>query len=86
MNPLLHLRQEWLAWAFFYREPADLTPAERAYCESKANKMERFAGRFAAKEAAMKAIGTGWSRGVGWRDFEVTRAPGGQPKSGPPTF
>ena len=55
------------------------TPAERAYCESKANKMERFAGRFAAKEAAMKAIGTGWSRGVGWRDFEVTRAPGGQP-------
>ena len=29
MNPLLHLRQEWLAWAFFYREPADLTPAER---------------------------------------------------------
>ena len=41
--------------------------------------MERFAGRFAAKEAAMKAIGTGWSRGVGWRDFEVTRAASGQP-------
>jgi len=55
------------------------TPAERAYCESKPNRMERFAGRFAAKEAAMKAIGTGWSRGVGWRDFEVTRAPGGRP-------
>ncbi len=50
------------------------TEAERAYCESKPNRMERFAGRFAAKEAAMKAIGTGWSRGVGWRDFEVTRA------------
>ena len=50
------------------------TQAERAYCESKPNRMERFAGRFAAKEAAMKAMGTGWSRGVGWRDFEVTRA------------
>jgi holo-[acyl-carrier protein] synthase len=55
------------------------TPAERAYCESKPNRMERFAGRFAAKEAAMKAIGTGWSRGVGWRDFEVKRAASGQP-------
>ena len=55
------------------------TPAERRYCESKPNPMERFAGRFAAKEAAMKAIGTGWSRGVGWRDFEVTRANGGRP-------
>jgi holo-[acyl-carrier protein] synthase len=55
------------------------TPAERRYCESKPNRMERFAGRFAAKEAAMKAIGTGWSRGVGWRDFEVTRAVGGRP-------
>jgi holo-[acyl-carrier protein] synthase len=55
------------------------TPAERAYCESKVNRMERFAGRFAAKEAAMKAIGTGWRRGVGWRDFEVARAASGQP-------
>lgn len=55
------------------------TDMERAYCESKPNRMERFAGRFAAKEAAMKAIGTGWSRGVGWRDFEVTRAASGQP-------
>jgi holo-[acyl-carrier protein] synthase len=55
------------------------TEAERAYCESKANKMERFAGRFAAKEAAMKAIGTGWHRGVGWREFEVMRAESGQP-------
>jgi len=55
------------------------TPAERAYCESKLNRMERFAGRFAAKEAAMKALGTGWRRGVAWRDFEVTRAASGQP-------
>jgi holo-[acyl-carrier protein] synthase len=55
------------------------TEAERAYCESKPNRMERFAGRFAAKEAAMKAIGTGWRRGVGWRDVEVRRAASGQP-------
>ena len=55
------------------------TPQEIRYCESKANKAERYAGRFAAKEAAMKAIGTGWSRGVTWQDVEVKRAPGGRP-------
>ena len=55
------------------------TPDEVRYCESKANKAERYAGRFAAKEAAMKAIGTGWNRGVTWHDVEVTRVPGGRP-------
>ena len=55
------------------------TPAEREYCESKRNRMERYAGRFAAKEAAMKAIGTGLRRGVTWQDFEVGREPGGRP-------
>ena len=55
------------------------TAEEIRYCESKANKAERYAGRFAAKEAAMKAIGTGWSRGVTWHDVEVRRAPGGRP-------
>ena len=55
------------------------TPDEIRYCESKANKAERYAGRFAAKEAAMKAIGTGWSHGVTWQDVEVRRAPGGRP-------
>ena len=55
------------------------TEAERRYCDSKPNRFERYAGRFAAKEAAMKAIGTGWRRGVAWRDFEVQRAPSGQP-------
>ena len=54
-------------------------PDEIRYCESKANKAERYAGRFAAKEAAMKAIGTGWSRGVTWQDVEVKRIPGGRP-------
>ena len=55
------------------------TEAERAYAESKANSAERFAARFAAKEAGMKAIGTGWNRGVTWRDFEVYNEPSGRP-------
>jgi holo-[acyl-carrier protein] synthase len=55
------------------------TPAEIAYVERKANKFERYAARFAAKEAGMKAIGTGWRRGVRWRDFEVANLPSGKP-------
>jgi holo-[acyl-carrier protein] synthase len=55
------------------------TEGEIRYCGSKANRMERYAARFAAKEAAMKAIGTGWNHGVTWRDVEVTRLPGGRP-------
>lgn len=55
------------------------TVAERAYCEEFRNKYERYAGRFAAKEAAMKALGTGWRRGVRWVDFEVVRELGGRP-------
>jgi holo-[acyl-carrier protein] synthase len=55
------------------------TPAEMRYCDSKANRAERYAARFAAKEAAMKALGTGWNHGVRWRDCEVTRMPGGRP-------
>jgi holo-[acyl-carrier protein] synthase len=55
------------------------TEAEIRYCESKANRVERYAARFAAKEAAMKAIGTGWNHGVAWRDVEVCRQPGGRP-------
>ena len=55
------------------------TPAEMAYCESHKGKYERYAARFAAKEAAMKALGTGWSHGVRWRDIEVAREPSGKP-------
>jgi holo-[acyl-carrier protein] synthase len=55
------------------------TPAEIAYCETHRHRAERFAGRFAAKEAAMKALGTGWARGVRWVDIEVVREPGGKP-------
>ena len=55
------------------------TEGEIRYCQSKANRVERFAARFAAKEAGMKALGTGWNHGVRWRDLEVQRRPGGRP-------
>jgi len=55
------------------------TAGEILYCDSKANRFERYAARFAAKEAAMKALGTGWNHGVRWRDCEVVRQPGGRP-------
>ena len=55
------------------------TRSEIAYCEKHRHRAERFAGRFAAKEAAMKALGTGWARGVRWVDIEVTREPSGKP-------
>lgn len=52
---------------------------EVAYCEQFKNKYERYAARFAAKEAGMKALGTGWSRGVRWVDVEVVRHRGRRP-------
>jgi len=55
------------------------TAGEIRYCDSKANRFERYAARFAAKEAAMKALGTGWNHGISWRDCEVVRQPGGRP-------
>ncbi len=55
------------------------TAGERAYAASKANPVERLAARFAAKEAGMKAIGTGWSQGVTWQDFAVVNEESGRP-------
>jgi holo-[acyl-carrier protein] synthase len=55
------------------------TPGEVRYCTSKTNVAERLAARFAAKEAGMKAIGTGLRDGITWHDFEVVRQPGGRP-------
>jgi len=52
---------------------------EIEYVEQKANRFERYAARFAAKEAAMKALGTGWDCGVAWRDIEVVNEPSGRP-------
>jgi len=56
------------------------TDAEVAYFRRRREPATHFAGRFAAKEAAMKALGTGHSRGVLWRDIEVVRRPGGPPQ------
>jgi holo-[acyl-carrier protein] synthase len=55
------------------------TPAEVRYCMGKPNAAERLAARFAAKEAGMKAIGTGLRGGVTWQDVEVVRLPGQRP-------
>jgi holo-[acyl-carrier protein] synthase len=55
------------------------TDGEIAYCTHRRNPAPHLAGRFAAKEAAMKALGTGHSRGVSWKDIEVVRG-GGPPR------
>jgi holo-[acyl-carrier protein] synthase len=55
------------------------TDRERAYASGKTNSAERFAARFAAKEAGMKAIGTGWRNGITWKDFEVINESSGRP-------
>ncbi len=55
------------------------TPVEIAYVERKSGRFERYAARFAAKEAGMKAIGTGWRYGIRWVDFEVANLPSGRP-------
>lgn len=57
------------------------TPGEIAYCRRrKASAMNSFAARFAAKEAVMKALGTGWTQKVRWIDIEVVRDAGGPPR------
>lgn len=56
------------------------TPGEIAYCERFKNRAERYAARFAVKEATFKALGTGWRNGVQWLDVEVTHQPSGKPE------
>jgi holo-[acyl-carrier protein] synthase len=55
------------------------TEREIAYARRKSGPYERFAARFAAKEAGMKALGTGWGEGVTWHDFEVVNEESGRP-------
>lgn len=55
------------------------TPEEIKYCQSRAQSTQHFTGRWAAKEAILKALGTGWRRGIGWRDIEVRNEAGGKP-------
>jgi holo-[acyl-carrier protein] synthase len=56
------------------------TSGEQAYCEARRARIVHYAGRFAVKEAVMKLLGTGWARGVRWRDIEVAREPGRAPE------
>jgi len=56
------------------------TAAEQAYAEANKNKMEKLAGRFAAKEAILKLLGTGWRGKIAWTDIEVVNSPSGQPE------
>ena len=56
------------------------TEREITYCQARKHAIEHFAGRWAAKEAILKAIGTGWSKGICWTDLEVRNIPSGAPK------
>lgn len=56
------------------------TEGERGYCDARgASAMQHYAARFAAKEAALKALGTGWAGGLGWQDVEVVSRESGAP-------
>lgn len=56
------------------------TDAEQQYCDAATHRRaERYAARFAVKEAVLKALGTGWRNGISWRDVEVIRRPSGEP-------
>ncbi len=57
------------------------TEAERRYCMKKAAPYASFAGRFAAKEAMLKALGTGWSEGISWHDIQVLNDRRGRPRA-----
>ena len=57
------------------------TPREQVYCaRSPKRYFEHLAGRFAAKEAILKVLGTGWRGGIAWTDMEILPEPSGQPK------
>lgn len=55
------------------------TEGEIRYCQKRKEAMQHYAGRWAAKEAVMKTLGTGFTRGVGWQDIEVVTLKSGQP-------
>jgi holo-[acyl-carrier protein] synthase len=55
------------------------TPEEISYCQNRALATQHFTGRWAAKEAVLKALGTGWRRGISWRDIEIRNEFSGQP-------
>ncbi len=56
------------------------TSKEITYCQARKNATEHFAGRWAAKEAILKCLGTGWRKGMGWTDLEIHNEPSGAPR------
>ena len=56
------------------------TQAELDYCMGRKRQIEHLAGRFAAKEAVLKVLGTGWRDGISWTDIEIRNLPSGQPQ------
>ncbi len=58
------------------------TPLEIRYCSSRKQATQHYAGRWAAKEAVLKALGTGWRKGISWRDIEVRNDTLGKPVVG----
>lgn len=56
------------------------TPREIEYCSPRKAAVQHYAGRWAAKEAILKALGTGWSKGIQWTDLEIANLPGGKPE------
>ena len=71
------IRQALERWGVRF-ENRVYTEAEREYCRARGRPYLSFAGRFAAKEAAMKALGTGWN-GVHWKEIEIVRPRGQRP-------
>ena len=57
------------------------TATEQAYAAANKNRIEKLAGRFAAKEAILKLIGTGWRGKIAWTDIEIINNPAGQPEA-----
>lgn len=55
------------------------TPDEISYCQSRGQATQHFTGRWSAKEAVLKALGTGWRRGIVWRDVEICNEASGRP-------
>jgi len=55
------------------------TDTELEYCRGRKREIEHLAGRFAAKEAVLKLLGTGWKNGINWTDIEISNEPSGRP-------
>jgi holo-[acyl-carrier protein] synthase len=57
------------------------TPWEVEYCSGRKSAVQHYAGRWAAKEAILKSLGTGWAKGIKWTDIEIVNEMGGKPKA-----